>query len=200
MDVFVSYRSDDNPYVAAQLHTVLGVRFGRHRVFRDCDSMRPGQVYPDSIRAALASCRVLVVVIGPGWLTATAGSGRRRLDDTRDWVRRELKFAFGHKVPVVPVLLDGAAPPAPGELPDDIRQLGLTQAHRVRHRQLRTDLDALVEHLTALVPGLGSSDLAAEPNPTGVHNQHNMAGSGGTVFANQGTQNIYPATEGVPRP
>ncbi|MGH3792738.1 MAG: hypothetical protein ACRDQ9_18475 [Pseudonocardiaceae bacterium] len=37
---------------------------------------------------------VLLAVVGPRWLTATDPTGRRRIDDPDDWVRRELAEAL----------------------------------------------------------------------------------------------------------
>lgn len=100
-------------YPAAYLADRLGKDFGPDRVFRDADALVPGLPWPDGLDRALADARVLVVLIGPGWLDAPGpdGSGRA-LDRPDDWVRREIRTALTREIPVVPVLLDDTARPA----------------------------------------------------------------------------------------
>src|SRR5262249_12907262 len=160
-DIFVSYRADDSAYVAAALYETLAERFGPDRAFLDWSSMPPGTVYPATIRAAVERSRVVLAVIGPHWLTATDASGRRRIDDPRDWVRQELETAFRNGIPVVPVVLDGACLPAPQLLPADVRTLALSQRVQVRRQALRTDLADLASQLERVIP-----ELAPSPPPS----------------------------------
>jgi hypothetical protein len=53
---------------------------------------------------------VLLVVIGPSWLTFTDGAGRRRIDDPTDWIRQEIIQAFSHGLRVIPVTCDVEMP------------------------------------------------------------------------------------------
>ncbi len=50
---------------------------------------------------------------------------------------------FERGIPVVPALLDGAVLPTVGELPDDVRQLALSQFWPVRGTSFEADVDAL---------------------------------------------------------
>ena len=56
-------------------------RFGEGQVFMDVDTIEPGLDFAEEVTRAVAACQVLVAVIGPAWLTAADGRGRRRLDD-----------------------------------------------------------------------------------------------------------------------
>src|SRR5262249_37811073 len=116
---------------------------------------------PATIRAAVERSRVVLAVIGPHWLTATDASGRRRIDDPRDWVRQELETAFRNGIPVVPVVLDGACLPAPQLLPADVRTLALSQRVQVRRQALRTALADLASQLERVIP-----ELAPSPPPS----------------------------------
>src|SRR5262249_3868394 len=69
--LFLTYRQQDPPMVAAALDFLLAGHFGRDQVFRDCVSVPPGADYAREIEQRLAAAEVLVVVIGPGWLAAT---------------------------------------------------------------------------------------------------------------------------------
>jgi hypothetical protein len=192
-EVFVSYRSDDEPYAAAEIYAVLARLLGEHQVFRDCDSVTAGTHYPPAIRQALDRCDAMVVVIGPRWLRATKAAGGRRLDEPEDWIRFELRNAFARGIPILPVLLDRVAPLPAKELPEDIRQLAYLQTIRVRHQFLSTDLGELVDALIALVPRLRGDPPppsgAPERDPVNVWNQQNAPAEGGIVYANQGSGN-----------
>jgi hypothetical protein len=49
---------------------LLAARFGADRVFKDVDSIQPGDDFDEEIRAAVGSCGVLLAVIGKHWLAA----------------------------------------------------------------------------------------------------------------------------------
>jgi hypothetical protein len=46
---------------------------------------------------------VLLVVIGPHWLTLTDEAGQRRIDDPRDWLHREIAEALHHRLRIIPI-------------------------------------------------------------------------------------------------
>ena len=191
--IFLNYRSVDDAYAAAAISTSLVEHFGRECVFRDCDSMIPGTVYPAEIRSALERCVLLISVIGPRWLNADDGAGHRRIDNHRDWVRMELRRAFERGIPVVPVLLDGADLPSPGELPGDIRNLALSQSWMIRHRSLDSDVRQLAERITRTVAPVRGNETRPDTN-SATWTQYNQPANGATLFAAQGTQNINMPT------
>src|SRR5882757_4647465 len=92
--IFISYRrADAGPY-ARLLQVELAERFPGARVFMDVDSIEAGLDFAEIIRDAVNSCRVMVVVIGPQWVTLTDEEGHRRLDDPNDYVRFEVRAAL----------------------------------------------------------------------------------------------------------
>jgi hypothetical protein len=154
--VFINYRSIDNPWGAAAIHDWLGGRFSEHRIFRDCVSLDAGTHYPTAIMAELAKADVLIVIIGPHWLTASdPATGLRLVDREGDWVRREIARAFLWNTPVLPVLLkdnpEDARPPAPADLPEDIRRLATLQACEVSQRRFSADLETLARHVVRIL-------------------------------------------------
>jgi len=157
----VSYRTADAGYGAAGCYEFFAARFGPDRVFRDCTSVLPGEVYREAIEKALEETRVLVALIGPDWLAAGA-AGRRLVDLPEDWVRREIGRALERGILVVPVLLNEAGALVPSALPDDIRPLAYRQAARVHHRTFGSDVRRLIDQIVELVPELRRSD------PTGL--------------------------------
>ena len=62
-------------------YDVLVEHFPAEQVFKDVDSIEPGEDFVERITAAVASCDVLLALIGPQWLTITDENGQRRLDN-----------------------------------------------------------------------------------------------------------------------
>ena len=147
--IFISYRRADADWPARWLADRLAGQFGTGVVFQDVDSIRPGDDFAVEIEAAVGSCSVLLALIGPRWLAAESGTGRR-LDDPQDWVRLEIEAAIRRRVRVIPVLLDGARMPVADELPPSLRKLVRRQAVTLSPASL--DIRRLVSALhTALL-------------------------------------------------
>ena len=86
----------------------------------------------------------------------------RRLGD-EDWVRREIATAGRRSIPILPVVLQGAARPSRDDLPDDVAPLLERQELRIHDVHQQADVDRLLSAVAALVPeGCGKSRLAAE--------------------------------------
>jgi tetratricopeptide (TPR) repeat protein len=166
-DIFINYRTVDARFGAAATFELLAEHVDRSRIFLDNQSMRPGSIYPERIQAALESMRVLVVLIGPNWLTGPGGE-RPLLHRDDDWVRREIRTAIERAVPIVPVLLDGIALPDPDALPADIRPLAYRQVAEVCHQRLGADVGLLADRLAELVPGVRRSAAARWTGGSGV--------------------------------
>ena len=75
--VFISYRREDSAGYAGRLHESLERRFGVGQVFRDVDTIEPGQDFVRAIETRLGECRVFLALIGRGWLDARDSAGRR---------------------------------------------------------------------------------------------------------------------------
>src|SRR5213596_2944793 len=97
----------------------MAPQFGDSNVFMDVD-LEPGIDFVKRITAAVGSCHVLIVVMGPRWATVEDEDGVR-IAKPGDFVRLEVATALQRSdVTVIPVLLGGAQMPAPDELPEDI--------------------------------------------------------------------------------
>ena len=92
--IFLSYRREDSAGYAGRLHDTLAMRFGPENVFLDVDSIEPGANFETVLEETLASCDTLLVLIGPRWTDAEDASGRKRLYDRTDYVRREIELAL----------------------------------------------------------------------------------------------------------
>jgi len=155
--VFINYRGEDSQTAAALIDRELTGRFGRESVFLDSRSIPVGVDFAEELLGRLQTCSVVLVVIGPRWLTLTDAAGRRRIDDQRDWIRREMVAAFRLGLRVIPVLLDGGVLPGETELPADIAALSRRQYVPLRRRYTRIDLDYLVERIVDVDPELAAT-------------------------------------------
>jgi hypothetical protein len=126
--IFVSYRREETAFAAAWLFDKLASHFGRKNVFKDVDSIHPGDDFVEVITTAVGSCDVLLALIGDRWLTVTGQDGQRRLDDPDDFVRLEIEAALARSVRVIPVLVEGARMPSGDELPASLAKLARRQA------------------------------------------------------------------------
>jgi TIR domain len=145
--VFLSYRRGDAGGYAGRLTDALVQRLGPKSVFQDVTAISPGEDYTVAIDRALADSDAVLVIIGPGWLTAETPQGTRRLLEPGDYVRLELARALGRDIRVIPVLVGGARLPTAAELPDDLQGLALRQALVLHDETWHLDVDGLVRSL-----------------------------------------------------
>ncbi|MDQ2899033.1 MAG: toll/interleukin-1 receptor domain-containing protein [Acidobacteriota bacterium] len=152
--LFISYRRDDGEGQAGRLYDRLNAAFPG-RVFRDVSGIEIGVDFAGAIQRAIASSVVLVAVIGRQWASLTDAAGERRIMQPGDYVRLEIATALARKLPIFPVLVDGARMPSPQELPEDINALSGINAVTLT----AFDYDHLVEGLiAALRKLLGQTD------------------------------------------
>jgi hypothetical protein len=118
----------------------LAKHFGRDQVFKDVDSIELGDDFVEVITNAVASCDVLLALIGRRWLTITGQDGRRRLDNPDDFVRLEIEAALTRNVRVIPILVEAAQMPRADDLPASLAKLARRQALELSSN--RFDLDA----------------------------------------------------------
>lgn len=145
--VFLSYRRADGHYAVGwiaerlrRLDEATDVR----TAFRD-DELRCGDDFPSALEAKIASCDVLVAVIGPSWHGHRA-DGTNRISEPGDWVGREIATALSTGKSVLPVLVGGVEPLVPGDLSAELRPL--VDLHAVRF-ETTDDLDKLTEDVAA---------------------------------------------------
>jgi len=176
--IFISYRRDDAGTPAQWLYELLLARFGPDVLFKDVDSIPPGQDFVATISRAVGSCAVLLAVIGRQWLTVTGPGGGRRLDDPGDFVCLEIETALTRGITVIPVLVDGAPMPQ-RDLPDGIADLARRNAVTLSPVRFMADTDRLAavlerilaERAEAAGSGRSGGEYAtggAGPSPAGV--------------------------------
>jgi predicted ATPase len=166
--IFLSYRRDDVEGYAGRLFDALKGAFRPEHVFRDVEAIAPGVDYVEAIDTAVASCDVLLVLIGRRWLDAADESGRR-LDNPDDVLRsREVEAALAHQVRVIPVLVHGAQMPRPDELPEPLRPLHFRRALELSDARWEYDVGRLIETLGGAVVADGVGESRRFPELPGV--------------------------------
>ncbi len=159
--IFISYRRADTAGYARALYDALARRFGDERVFIDVDDIAAGQPFDAVIQRAVGHSEALLVLIGKSWRGPLDGGGWR-IDDAADPVRREVAAALDRGMREIPLLVDGAAMPAPGQLPEPLRALAGLNALEIGHSRFAGDVDRL---LAALGAGSPPTPAAAAATP-----------------------------------
>jgi len=158
--IFISYRRDDTEGEAGRLFDDLVRTFGDDSVFMDVAGINPGIDFRKAIDDNVATCGVLLAVIGPQWGTITNGSGHRRLDDENDFVRLEIASALQRNVAVIPVLVHDAKIPHPDQLPDNLKDLAYRNSVEITHARWNSDVQLLTNALGKYIASSSSTDTA----------------------------------------
>ncbi len=136
--IFINYRHEDIPFAAWTLYRELKGQFGKENIFFDQGTLLPGMRFLEEIKSHLAgTAGAFIALIGSKWMT-TMLSHRQRGDE--DYVIKEIELALQNGWTVIPVLVDDAGLPDPGELPPAIRALRGRQVARLRQTSLDDDV------------------------------------------------------------
>jgi TIR domain-containing protein len=145
--IFISYRREEAAGEARALFNDLVARIGKDLVFMDVDTIALGRDFRQVLQENLASCDLMLVLIGKDWIEAKDRSGRRRLEDSGDFVRLEIGAALKRNIPVTPVLLQGAHMPSPEQLPEDLRDLSYRNGFELSHTRWDSDVQEMIKRL-----------------------------------------------------
>ena len=160
--IFINYRREDTDFPAGWLYERLAKRFGERHIFKDVDSIDPGDDFVDVITEAVGSCDVLLAVIGDQWLTVVGQDGRRRLDSPDDFVRLEIEAALARNVRVIPILVEGARMPHAEELPDSLAKLARRQALELSPARFDGDTRRLMDVLDRSITEIRAQSTAVD--------------------------------------
>ena len=201
--VFISYRREETAYPAGWLYDRLVEHFDGE-VFKDIDSIELGEDWVEAISGAVASCDVMLALIGDEWLAITDENGRRRLDDPSDFVRVEIETALNRHVRVIPILVDGAQMPRATELPSGLAPLVRRQAMELSPARFDFDTRRLLDVLdTVMVEVRGAQERRPAASGTSGErmpphhrpsDQTTATGRGDGVAPGRGTVTTPPAT------
>src|SRR5262249_18550005 len=167
--VFICYRREDAPATTGRIYDHLVQAFGESSVFKDVDSIPIGADFPSHIQRILRQATAQVVVIGPRWLDIRDETGRLRLQNPADFVRQEIETGLAGGIPVIPVLVEGAATPPAQVLPASIAPLTRLQAVNIR---FDPDFNADVRRLIVAIERMDTTahGTATRPDATSAGN------------------------------
>lgn len=150
--IFISYRRADSQAITGRIYDRLVAAFGKDNIFKDVDRIPPGSTFAEVLETELNKCNVLLVIIGRLWVSIQNEAGQKRLEDPEDFVRVEVEKGLQRgDMLVVPVLVDDAPVPNPGDLPDSLDRLVSLQVVEVRHDpDFHRDMNRLIDFLEIL--------------------------------------------------
>jgi hypothetical protein len=159
-DIFISYRRSDSGGHARNLHDRLCRYFDRERIFFDRESIESGNVFPDRIRQGVLEAKVVLALIAPDWINVKDEKGKRRLDDSNDFVRMEIALALEREKKIIPLLIDHENFPKSEELPECLKRLTSYDGHVLRGKTSEYDAGVKALHrLLAKIPGMAPSKI-----------------------------------------
>jgi len=110
--------------------------------------INPGDDFAEVITEQVGASDIVLVVIGPHWLSVL----NDRLSNEDDFVRIEVREALRQERRVIPVLVGRSTMPSAEDLPSDIRRLSRLNAVEIRPDRFNADLKCLIAALKALPP------------------------------------------------
>jgi hypothetical protein len=151
--IFISYRRKDSQLVCDRMYGSLTDVFGVGQVFRDISAIAGGLDFRLAIEQALRDAKVVLVLIGPQWLTSMDDAGGRRLNDPNDRVRQEIELALRKNLIIIPVLVQQATMPRESELPPSLGPMAFRNARVVRpDPDYQRDIQAVIRDIAEYLP------------------------------------------------
>ncbi len=144
-NIFISYRKDDSKWNTQLLYDRLSHYFSPRAIFKDFNTIKPGEDYRQVIGGALKKCHVLLVIIGKNWLNSKDERGLQRLQNPEDLLRIEIETALSRNIRVVPILFDNITMPSKEMLPETLWPLALRQSLQVTETNFDYDIKHLAE-------------------------------------------------------
>jgi len=141
----------------------------------DFDSIPPGVDFREQIQQTIERSDVVVAVIGHQWF-GERSDGSRRIDDANDFVRLEIEYALGRKIPIIPLLVNNRSMPAPEELPEAIGPLAFRNG---------VPLDSgrdFHNHVDRIVSGIGAAlERSGKSRPDNLRDRRDQTATKGTL-------------------
>lgn len=161
--IFISYRREDSAGYVQAIYAQLARHIPKDRIFMDVDAIKPGVDFPRVLQRAIAECDLMIAVIGKRWVGIEGQTGRR-IDDPKDFVRLEVSTALARGIPVIPVLVEGAAMPPESALPDELKKLNDRQWIELSNTRFAYDLGRLLDAVRDIAKPEAST--SGEPSVT----------------------------------
>jgi fructose transport system substrate-binding protein len=125
--IFISYRRRDTSFPAGWLYERLISHFGETHIFKDVDSIQPGDDFVEVITRSVLACHTMLVLIGPSWQVGTPVRDLPEAEST-DFVQLEVETALLNGLRIIPILVEDAKMPAERDLPPSMASLARRNA------------------------------------------------------------------------
>jgi hypothetical protein len=145
--VFINYRRGETAGEARALFNELAATLGKDSVFMDVDNIALGRDFRQVLQERLASCDLMLALIGKDWVDDKSPTGQRRLDNPSDFVRLEIEAALKRNIPVTPVLVQGAQMPSAEQLPESIKDFAYRNGFELSHNRWESDVQEMLKRL-----------------------------------------------------
>jgi formylglycine-generating enzyme required for sulfatase activity len=157
--IFISYRRSDSQANTDRIYASLVKAFGRKAIFKDVDDIPPGVDFPSYLQNKVQDAKIVLIIIGKQWASASYEDGSLRLNDPEDFVRVEVELALKMRAAwVIPILVNNASMPNPNQLPESIRAISRLNAMQVRNDpDFENDIKRLIRKLNELGLGQGKN-------------------------------------------
>lgn len=153
--IFLCARAGDSPQTAGRIHDHIVATFGSAALVDSATATPPGVEIRQALDGVMQQQSVVLVVIGPRWLDAMSPSGKRSLDDAFDTLRLQIEAALRWQIPLIPLLVEGAAVPPDASLPPSIAGLVGYPSMPVRNDPyFAADMETVATTLARWVPRL----------------------------------------------
>jgi hypothetical protein len=151
--IAISYRRSDSSAISGRIYDRLSAHYGEHSIFMDVDNIPFGADFRSHIRETLQRTDVLIAVIGAKWLGSNT-DGTFRIQEKTDPVRVEIETALERKIPILPILVDGAKMPEGAELPPEFGNFAYLNAAEVATgRDFRSHIERLIDAIDQVAAG-----------------------------------------------
>ena len=145
--IVIVYRRADAAALAGRIYDRFSAHYGKDAVFLDVYSIPLATDWTDRVKQASLHAQVVVSLIGPKWI-GPMPDGTMRIDQQGDPVRVEIETALQARVPVFPVLIEGATMPTTSELPASLKSFAAINAATIHSGP---DFDADMARLLAAI-------------------------------------------------
>jgi hypothetical protein len=120
----------------------------------------------------VSACDVMLVLIGPRWLTVRDEMGRPRLHDPQDFARFEVESALRLGKRVIPVLVRKTEMPRDDALPEPLKPLARRNAVGLTQERFKADVQGAVK---ALEGALAEAEAVRQPAATAAGTEQRRA-------------------------
>ena len=142
--IFISYRRKGGSMLAGILYNELIRQFKQEHVFKDIQSLHPGDDFKNVINTAIEKSDIFLLLINYNWASHISGDADNQHLPEHDFAYFEIECALEKKVEIIPVLFENAFMPNPAELPVAIREITTKHAFSINSETVLEDVEKLV--------------------------------------------------------